>query len=176
MAAEKIRLTAAEKELESWHVKLAGNDSALRAAKARADADAKEIANCEQLVRKLETELASLRGGLDLLDLSALPETVKRLEREIEALNKKRQNLELKPGDKQVVALTLDGFVGRTGFGGFRSDWVLVDEAACAHLAKTLPLLSLGSPIAMFGDHRQLPPVVQADEGDALINAYWGRS
>ena len=77
---------------------------------------------------------------------------------------------------KSVLGMTLDGLLGRTLKGSYNVDWILLDEAAYAHAVKALPLFTMNCRITMFGDHRQLPPVCEADRRDSKINAYWGRS
>jgi len=51
---------------------------------------------------------------------------------------------------------------------------VFIDEAPYAPLAKVLPVLSLHRPIALLGDHYQLPPVCEVQD-NASICAYWGK-
>jgi len=50
----------------------------------------------------------------------------------------------------------------------------LIDETPYAPLVKVLPLLSLRCPIAMLGDHCQLPPISKFDN-DAVISSYWAK-
>jgi hypothetical protein len=58
---------------------------------------------------------------------------------------------------------------------GIKADLVLIDEAPYSPLAKVLPLLTLHCPIAMLGDHHQLPPICEC-ENDPIIRAYWAKS
>jgi len=74
--------------------------------------------------------------------------------------------------NKSVIGMTLDGFIGFTLQTGLSVDRVLVDEAPYAPLAKVLPLLSLRCPIAMLGDHCQLPPICEC-KNDSVIQSYW---
>lgn len=41
----------------------------------------------------------------------------------------------------------------------FQPDQILINEAAYTSLAKVLPFLAVGIPIALLGDQKQLPPV-----------------
>ena len=106
---------------------------------------------------------------------SGLDDTITAIEGRLAALASQEEGRESRLADQKVLGLTLDGFVGMSGR-GLKVDWILLDEAAYAPIAKTLPLLSLNAPIAMFGDHRQLPPVCEADEDEHEITAYWGQS
>jgi len=81
-----------------------------------------------------------------------------------------RQDLAL----KSLIGMTLDGFIGFTQQMGIKADLVLIDEAPYAPLAKVLPLLTLHCPIAMLGDHLQLPPICEF-ENDPIISAYWAK-
>lgn len=81
-----------------------------------------------------------------------------------------RQDLSSKP----VLGMTLDGFIGLTLEDTITVDRVFIDEAPYAPLAKLLPVLSLGCPIAMLGDHLQLPPVCPV-KNDPVIRAYWAK-
>jgi hypothetical protein len=108
-------------------------------------------------------------------ELDGLEGTIADAERRMERLASQDEGREARLADQQVLGLTLDGLVGMAGR-GIRADWVLIDEAAYAPIAKTLPVLSLKAPVSMFGDHQQLPPVCEADDGMPEISAYWGQS
>jgi len=106
-----------------------------------------------------------------------LDEADQRLAEWHEKIERYRQQLEqfrLDLAQKQVLGMTLDGFIGMTLDMGISADRVFIDEAPYAPLAKVLPLLSLGCPIAMLGDHRQLPPVCQC-KNDELVRAFWAK-
>ncbi|MCJ7526254.1 MAG: AAA domain-containing protein [Candidatus Aminicenantes bacterium] len=76
---------------------------------------------------------------------------------------------------KSVLGMTLDGFMGLTLNMSITIDRVFIDEAPYAPLAKIIPLLSLHCPIAMLGDHRQLPPVCECKD-DSVVCAYWAKA
>jgi archaellum component FlaC len=78
-------------------------------------------------------------------------------------------------GSKSVLGMTLDGFIGLTMQMTLEADHIFVDEAAYAALAKVIPLLSIGCPISMLGDHCQLPPVCEVKK-NPTVQAYWGKS
>lgn len=75
---------------------------------------------------------------------------------------------------KTVLGMTLDGYIGLTLTKSLAVDRIFIDEAPYAPLAKVLPLLGLRRPIAMLGDHKQLPPVCECDN-DAVIEAFWAK-
>ena len=75
---------------------------------------------------------------------------------------------------KKVLGMTLDAFIGLTMQRCLDVDRVFIDEAPYAPLAKVIPVLSLRKPIAMLGDHCQLPPIFQGDNSD-VAEAYWGK-
>ena len=85
-------------------------------------------------------------------------------------LDRFRQDFE----SKTVLGMTLDSFIGLTMQRCLDVDRVFIDEAPYAPLAKVIPVLGLHKPIAMLGDHCQLPPVYQGDNSD-VAEAYWGR-
>ena len=75
---------------------------------------------------------------------------------------------------KMVLGMTLDAFIGLTMQRCLDVDRVFIDEAPYAPLAKVIPVLSLRKPIAMLGDHCQLPPVYEGDNSDDA-ESYWGK-
>lgn len=77
--------------------------------------------------------------------------------------------------EKSVLGMTLDGFMGLTLNTSIKIDRIFIDEAPYAALAKVIPLLSLHCPIAMLGDHRQLPPVCECGD-DAAVCAFWAKA
>lgn len=76
---------------------------------------------------------------------------------------------------KLVLGMTLDSFIGLTMQKCLDVDRVFIDEAPYAPLAKAIPVLSLHKPIAMLGDHCQLPPVYEGDNSYEA-ESYWGTS
>lgn len=68
--------------------------------------------------------------------------------------------------DCLVIAATVDGFIGKlSGSDAFKPVHIFLDEAAYCPLIKGITLLSVGAPLTMFGDHKQLPPVCEAPPG-----------
>lgn len=64
----------------------------------------------------------------------------------------------------QVVATTLDGYIGRFMEDKLKVDHIFVDEAGYANLAKVLTLFNHRVPITLLGDHKQLPPVCEIND------------
>lgn len=96
------------------------------------------------------------------------------LQENLDVLHARLHSLEQDLDHKRVLGMTLDGFIGLTLDTGFTIDRVLLDEAPYAPLAKVLPLLSLRRPVAMFGDHFQLPPVCENDN-DSACRSFWAK-
>lgn len=124
-------------------------------------------------LRARESEIAELIESADGLSLAQLLDN---WQGELKNLMERRSKLELNLSEKRVLGMTLDGFIGRTMSTGINVHHVLLDEAAYAPLAKTLPLLSLKAPITLLGDHCQLPPVCECDDRDPIPWSYWGKS
>ncbi|MGH1335753.1 MAG: hypothetical protein ACRBFS_06460 [Aureispira sp.] len=61
----------------------------------------------------------------------------------------------------QVVAATLDGYIGRFMEDKLTVDHIFVDEAGYANLAKVLTLFNHRVPITLLGDHMPLPLVCE---------------
>lgn len=64
----------------------------------------------------------------------------------------------------QVVAATLDGYIGRFMEDKLKVDHIFVDEAGYANLVKVLTLFNHRVPITLLGDHMQLPPVCEIND------------
>lgn len=139
---------------------------------------AEKKSELSESVRKLavaEETLRTTRARFDdeAIDVEAL---LAKIESDQVELIAQRSALESTLADKLVIGTTLDGFIGRSQNAAFNVNWVILDEAAYAPLAKVIPLLSLGCPISMFGDHKQLPPVCEAADSDAIPRSFWGKS
>lgn len=67
--------------------------------------------------------------------------------------------------DALVVAATVDGFIGKVSYlSDLHPYHVFLDEAAYCPLIKAFTLFSPEVPITFLGDHKQLPPVCEADD------------
>lgn len=129
-----------------------------------------EVSRLDHVVQKHQREAVENPVGVEL-DQELAESSVKLTQLESEK-SRFRQDL----GLKSVLGMTLDGFIGMTMEAGQLSvDRIFVDEAAYAPLAKVLPLLSMNCPIALLGDHRQLPPVCE-NKNDPKITSFWQMS
>lgn len=136
-----------------------------------------QIASDADLVKHASEVVSSAEAELAQIGPFAFPsydEEIKRLQKQIEELNERLKQYSQELTDKAVLGMTLDSFIGLTMQNGLDVDRVFVDEAPYAPLAKVIPLLSLGCPIAMLGDHLQLPPICQV-ENDVVVRAYWAK-
>jgi hypothetical protein len=65
-----------------------------------------------------------------------------------------------------VVACTLDGYIGRYKDEKLNVDHIFLDEAGYASIIKALTLFNHTIPISFLGDHKQLPPVCEVKDVD----------
>lgn len=98
-------------------------------------------------------------------------------EEKIKELENKSTEQRLK--EAQVIALTVDGFIGRFSpldNNDFRYNLnishVFMDEAGYCNLIKGMTLLSLNCPLTFLGDHMQLPPVCEMNDEDFKKDVY----
>ncbi len=124
----------------------------------------------ESEIREREEQLRILQKSIPWNE-PAMVDEMRQRRGELEAeLMKYEPDLARKP----VLGMTLDGYIGLTLTKSLAVDRIFIDEAPYAPLAKVLPLLGLRRPIAMLGDHKQLPPVCECDN-DSLIEAFWAK-
>lgn len=69
-----------------------------------------------------------------------------------------------------VMACTLDGYVGRYTDVRMRVDHIFMDEAGYSNIVKALTLFNHNVPITFLGDHMQLPPVCEINDMDIQKN------
>ncbi len=65
-----------------------------------------------------------------------------------------------------VVACTLDGYIGRYTDTKLNVEHIFLDEAGYANIIKVLTLFNHTTPISFLGDHKQLPPVCEINDSD----------
>lgn len=65
-----------------------------------------------------------------------------------------------------VVACTLDGYIGRYTETKLNVEHIFLDEAGYANIIKALTLFNHGTPISFLGDHKQLPPICEINDKD----------
>ncbi|RAK02903.1 AAA domain-containing protein [Larkinella arboricola] len=66
----------------------------------------------------------------------------------------------------QVIACTLDGYIGRYTESKLNVDHIFLDEAGYANIIKTLTIFNHRVPVTLLGDHMQLPPVCEINDSD----------
>jgi len=111
------------------------------------------------------------------MSVEDLQKKVSILEEKIKELENKSTEQRLK--EAQVIALTVDGFIGRFSpldNNDFRYNLnishVFMDEAGYCNLIKGMTLLSLNCPLTFLGDHMQLPPVCEMNDEDFKKDVY----
>lgn len=157
MANLQKRISDLEAERELLETKIAENQEAQRALESRIKAAHEELSRIDGIhpTEHADDILATWQAEKGQLEAS---------------LSQFKQDL----ASKAVLGMTLDGFMGLTLQMGLSVDRVFIDEAPYAPIAKVLPLLSLHCPIAMLGDHFQLPPVCEC-KNDETVRAYWAK-
>ncbi len=65
-----------------------------------------------------------------------------------------------------VIACTLDGYIGRYTETKLNVEHIFLDEAGYANIIKALTLFNHSTPISFLGDHMQLPPVCEINDAD----------
>ncbi|KAA6322360.1 hypothetical protein EZS27_028089 [termite gut metagenome] len=65
-----------------------------------------------------------------------------------------------------VIACTLDGYIGRYYESKLNVEHIFLDEAGYANIVKSLTLFNHSIPISFLGDHMQLPPVCEINDRD----------
>lgn len=63
-----------------------------------------------------------------------------------------------------VIACTLDGYIGKFTDTKMKVEHIFVDEASYANVIKALTLFNHSVPITFLGDHKQLPPVCEIND------------
>ncbi len=125
-----------------------------------------------RLIPKIPPEF----GDLTARDDQGVESKIRELERQHQELVR-RGNI----SGKSVVAMTVDRYLA-TYFpmaDVFMPDHIFLDEAAYCSLIKGLPLLGLGVPVTMLGDHMQLQPVCEMNRVDLQFQpngAFWAQS
>ena len=145
----------------------------------------KELEEVEANIISLNEKLAVLNKEISLQAFSSQSQILE-VEEKINSLNERKKKL-LERTDasktyknKLIIACTLDHCIGHEIIKFFEFKHIFLDEAAFACIAKTLPLLTLNTPLTLLGDHMQLPPVCEADEQEFVSNDnamfFWAQS
>lgn len=136
-----------------------------------------ESAQVDRELERLKLAIAALEAryvdlledtageAASLFDDPALPLTPDAAKEELSRMRALYQGIrtnaaKARLGAANVLAMTLDHYIGRTLKDPIEADHIFLDEAGYAPLLKALPLLVGDTPVTMLGDHRQLPPVV----------------
>lgn len=139
----------------------------------------KKCQEIEDIIKKGDNNYLMLKERYSQYAVSVedLQKKVSILEEKIKELENKSTEQRLK--EVQVIALTVDGFVGRFSpldNDGFRYNLnvshVFMDEAGYCNLIKGMTLLSLNCPLTFLGDHMQLPPVCEMNDEDFKKSSY----
>ena len=176
------QVATAEKALEEARLSREKESDSLQRLGLREDAAREKLRVEEEQVQRLQEEIARFRDRMQrssrdgaMASAEAIALRVASIARQIQLISAKITKHEIDLASKQVIAMTLDTFIGSSlSRGALRVDQVVIDEAPYACLAKVVPLLALKCPIAMLGDHKQLPPVCRVDK-DQGIAAFWAK-
>lgn len=145
----------------------------------------KELEDAEANIILLNERLAAVNKKISSQSFSDQSQILE-IEKKINALDKHKKGLfertdpSKKYKNKLIIACTLDHCIGHEIINLSKFKHIFLDEAAFACMAKTLPLLTLNTPLTLLGDHMQLPPVCEADEQEfaSSDNAmfFWAQS
>lgn len=134
--------------------------------------------NWQDKQKKIEAALAQqksalainneLRSGYENLSLSQLQAKIEEYNRMRNAL--KGQSTEERLKSVQVIACTLDGYIGRYLEEKLEVSHIFLDEAGYANIIKALTLFNHSVPVSFLGDHMQLPPVCEVNDKEILLN------
>lgn len=134
-------------------------------------------------IEKIEIKFAEAQRGYD--DISKRISEIRDIldsnlpaEKIIEDCEKQRKELgfdttEARMGKTLVLGLTIDKLISdfhKITWGGPNGYvHIFLDEAGVCPLSKAIPLFATGVPVAMFGDHMQLPPVCEMSDEDISV-------
>ncbi len=145
----------------------------------------KELEAMEANIISLNEKVTVLNKEIFSQSFSAQSQ-ISEIEEKITAFNKhkkellERTNPSKKYKNKLIIACTLDHCIGHEIINLLEFKHIFLDEAAFACMAKTLPLLTLNTPLTLLGDHMQLPPVCEVDEQEFASNDntmfFWAQS
>lgn len=130
-----------------------------------------------------EEKYISVKGA----DLDSIVIKLEELDHEIEALTKRKKELEQADPSKRiegclVIACTIDTCLNRFwGMDRPLFSHVFLDEAGYCPLIKAVTLTAYADRVTFLGDHMQLPPVCEADEKEIdtekwHLIAFWAQS
>jgi hypothetical protein len=130
--------------------------------------------NCKLVQKQLTTSIQMVEKQLETdetLFKEYMNTSMDVLDAAIEVLQEKRKHIAENSTEERlrlvnVIACTIDGYIGRYTDSKLIVDHLFLDEAGYANIAKTLTLFNRATPITFFGDHKQLPPVCEINDFD----------
>ena len=140
----------------------------------------------EKMMSELEAEGEKYKAVLNRTQESFREER-EQTDNQIKMLEQKKEDLEQTDSGKRieeclVVACTIDVCLSRLPLSKEnRFEHVFLDEAGYSSLIKATVLTAYGDRLTFLGDHMQLPPVCEADEGkirtgELQLISFWAQS
>lgn len=114
------------------------------------------------------TILNTIESSYSILSKIDLKNKLDELEKSKKFL--KSQTTEERIKQVNVIAATLDCYIGRFADEHLYIDHIFLDEASYACMIKALTLFINNIPITFLGDHKQLPPVCELNDRDFTEN------
>lgn len=143
------------------------------------NADGINLSNYIQTKQNLETVLFKIKQEnitTDALAHDYSSHSKEELDAKLAELKNQRSFLESQTTEERlktvnVVAATLDCYIGRFLENDLSVDHIFLDEAGYANIIKALSLFRKNIPVTFLGDHKQLPPVCEMNDSDMQNNA-----
>ncbi|MDR1341671.1 MAG: ATP-binding domain-containing protein [Prevotellaceae bacterium] len=130
--------------------------------------------NYGEVKGKISKSIAAIKKQLEV-DRHLLPEyesaSLLSIDEELRSYKEVRAKLAATSTEERlktvnVVACTLDGYIGRYADAMLNVEHIFLDEAGYANMVKALTLFNHSVPISFLGDHMQLPPVCEINDRD----------
>lgn len=123
----------------------------------------KEIKN--EIRNAIEKETKELEIDNQLINDYSLPELQEKYNQCIASRSKLAiSSTQERIVSANVIACTLDGYIGRYTETKLSVEHIFLDEAGYANIIKALTLFNQDIPITFLGDHMQLPPVCEIND------------
>jgi hypothetical protein len=128
--------------------------------------------NYGEVKGKISKSIAAIKKQLEV-DRHLLPEyenaSLLSIDEELRGYKEVRAKLAATSTEERlktvnVVACTLDGYIGRYVGAKLNVEHIFLDEAGYANMVKALTLFNHSAPISFLGDHMQLPPVCEIND------------
>jgi AAA domain len=123
-----------------------------------------------EICQKLRSELLvrkSIAEEYSLLSYKKLHEILHEFEIQREFL--KSQTTEERLKGVNIIACTLDCYIGRFAEEELPVSHFFLDEAGYACVIKALTMFRSGKPVTFLGDHHQLPPVCELNDDKLMV-------